>query len=122
MRFDHDSHCRPGCQPGQELVRAVAGISADQHSAARPGGQLRQRQLGHFDVLSRRVRSGVPGPQFDGQRFAARPGAMVGERGQGVEPERLLPRRRGQLFLQLAQVRGKVCKVAPSVPGFVSVV
>jgi len=30
--------------------------------------------------------------------------------------------RGGLLFVQLAQVRGKVCKVVPAVPGFVSAV
>src|SRR5665647_3481747 len=41
---------------------------------------------------------------------------------QRVEPEPLLERRPGILLLQLAQVHGKVCKVAPGAPGSARVV
>ena len=40
---------------------------------------------------ARGVRPGVTGPQHDGQRLPARPGAVIGERGQRMEPKRLLP-------------------------------
>ena len=69
-------------QPGQELVGAAAGVGADQHPPPRSAGQLRQREPGHLDVLGRGVRPGVPGAQHDGQRLPARPGAVVGERGE----------------------------------------
>jgi hypothetical protein len=51
---------------------------------------LRQCQPGHLDVLGRGVRSGVAGAQQDGQRLPARSGAVVGERGRRMEPERLI--------------------------------
>jgi len=44
---------------------------------------------------------------------------MVAEREQRVKPEALLVGRGGVFLLQLAQVHAKVCKVRPSVPGFV---
>ena len=58
----------------------AAGIGADQHLPPQPAGQLGQRQPGHPDVLAGHVRPGVPGPQHDGQRFPAGPGAVAGER------------------------------------------
>jgi hypothetical protein len=39
-----------------------------------------------------------------------------------MEAECLLPGGSSFLLLELAQVRGKVCKVVPAVPGFVSAV
>jgi hypothetical protein len=88
-----------GGEPDQEVVGATAGIGADQHPAPQRPGQLRQRQPRHLDVLSRRVRPGAASTQHDGQRFAARPGAVIGERCQRMEPERLFPSRRGFLLL-----------------------
>jgi hypothetical protein len=80
-------------------MRATAGVGADQHPAAQFAGQLRQRELGHLDVLRRGVRPGIPRAQQDGQRLPARPGAVIGERREGVEPERLLPGRGSFLLL-----------------------
>ena len=81
---------------------AAAGVGADQHPPPQVAGQLRQRQPGHLDVLGGGVRPGVPGPQHDGQRLPGALGAVVGERGQRVmEPERLLPGRRGLLLLRV---------------------
>jgi len=54
-------------------------------------------------MLAGCVRRGIAGPQHDGQRFPARPGTVIGERGQRVESERLLPGRRGILFLGVGQ-------------------
>ena len=46
-------------QPGQEVMRAAAGVGADQHPPPLAAGQLGQRQPGHLDVLGRGVRPGV---------------------------------------------------------------
>ena len=88
-------------QPGQELMGAAAGVGADQHLAPQVRRQLGQRQPRRLDVVGGGVRPGVPGPQHDGQRLAGPAGAVVGERGQRVEPERLLPGRRGLLLLRV---------------------
>ena len=66
-------------------MRAAAGVGADQYLPPLAAGQLGQREPGHLDVLAGGVRSGVPGAQHDGQRLPARPGAVVGERGERVE-------------------------------------
>jgi hypothetical protein len=87
------------CEPGQEVMGTATGVRADQHPAMQPPGQLGQRQPGHLDVLGCGVDPGVPGPQHDGQCSPARSSDVVSERGQRVEPERLLPRRRSLLFL-----------------------
>jgi hypothetical protein len=60
-------------------------VGADQHAAAQLAGQLRQRELGHLDVLRRGVRPGVPRAQQDGQRLPARSGAVIGKRRQRVD-------------------------------------
>jgi hypothetical protein len=73
-------------------------FGADQHPPPRPDRHLRQRPRRHLDVLTSGARSGVAGPQHDGQCFAAGSGTVISERGQRVEPERLLPRRL-RLFL-----------------------
>jgi hypothetical protein len=66
------------------------------------------------DLVSHRP--GVPGPQQHGQALAG-----IGEPGaQRMEAIALLPGGSSFLFLQLAQVRGNVCKVGPAAPGFVS--
>ena len=79
---------------------AAAGVSADQHPPPQAAGQLRQGQPGRLDVIGGRVRPGVPGPQHDGQRLTGPPGAVVGEDGQGMEAEGLLPGRRGLVLLR----------------------
>jgi hypothetical protein len=80
-------------------VRAAAGVGADKHLAPQVARQLRQRQPGSLDMVSRRVRPGTPRPQHDGQRLPVPVRAVVGEGGQGVKAERLLPGGRGFLFL-----------------------
>jgi hypothetical protein len=78
-----------GGQPGEELVRAAAGISADQHLAAQVPGQLRQREPGRLDMVSRGVRAGVAGPQHQGQRLPVAVCAVAGPGGHGVMAEGL---------------------------------
>ena len=90
-------------QPGQELVRASAGVSADQYLPPHLARQLRQRQPGRLDVIGGGVGPGVAGPEHDGQRLAGPVAAVVGEHGQGMESPGFLPRRRG---LFLVGVRG----------------
>jgi hypothetical protein len=60
---------------------------------------LGEREPGHLDVVRRGIGSGVAGAQLDGQRFPGPAEPVVSERGQWVEPECLLPRRRCLLFL-----------------------
>ena len=111
-------------QPVQERVGAAGGVGADQHLAARPSpagvGQLRQRVPDDRDVVGGGVRAGVARPQQHRHRLPvpAR-SAVIDERPQRVMAEPALERRRRTLFLQLAQVRAKVCKVAPAAPGLV---
>jgi hypothetical protein len=65
-------------QPVQEPVRAAAGVGADKHLAPQVARQLRQRQPGSLDMVSRRVRPGTPRPQHDGQRLPGPVRAVVG--------------------------------------------
>jgi hypothetical protein len=51
----------PLCEPGQELMGAAAGIGADQHAAAQPSRQLRERQPAHLDVLAAVFDPALPG-------------------------------------------------------------
>jgi hypothetical protein len=69
---------------------------------------LGQRQAGRLDVLSRRVRSRVAGPQHDGQRFPGTARTVISEDGQGMEAERLLPRRRGLLLIRMRNHDGGI--------------
>jgi hypothetical protein len=56
-------------QPGEELVRPAAGVGADHDLAAQLTRNLRQREPGRLDMISRGVRAGVPGPEHQGQRL-----------------------------------------------------
>jgi len=47
-------------QPGQKLVRAAAGVRADQRLPPHRFRHLRQRQPGRRDVIGGSVRPGVP--------------------------------------------------------------
>ena len=118
---------RPG-QPGQELVRAAAGIGADQHPPPQLAGQLGQRQPGSLDVIGGGVGPGVARPQHDGQRFPGAFWTVVGEGGQRVEPEGLLPGRAGLLLLRAGghdrgvevngdQTASAGCRVPGQLPG-----
>ena len=72
-------------QPGQETVRAAAGVGADQYLAPQVTRQLGQRQPGGLDVAGSRVRPGASRPQHDRERFPVPAGAVVGEGGHGME-------------------------------------
>ena len=78
---------------------AAAGVGADQHLAAQVRGQLGQRELRGLDVVGCGIGPGIAGPQHHRQRLARALGAVVGEHRQRMEPEALLPGRRGLLFL-----------------------
>ena len=63
-------------QPGEELVRAAAGISADQYLAPQVARKLRDRQPGRVGYGRRRClsptfRAAVP--KASGSRFRLRP-------------------------------------------------
>jgi hypothetical protein len=64
---------RSGRQPPQELVRAAAGVGADQHPPAQMLRELRDRQAGRLDMVGGDVRPGVPRSEHQGQRFPALP-------------------------------------------------
>ena len=103
---------------GEELPGAAGGIGADQdrgavavlRRAAAPA-RRRERRCGQRRCCCPRCpRRSVRGEELAG---------VVAERQHRVVPEAALERRRRLLLLELAQVRAKVCKVAPSAPGFV---
>ncbi len=81
---------------------AAAGVGADQHPATQLAWQLGQGQPGGLDMVGGGVRSGVPGPEQDGQRLARPVRAVIGEDGQGMEAPGFLPRGSG-LFLVRAR-------------------
>ena len=89
-------------------MRAAAGVGADQDPAPQVTRQLGQREPGGLDMVSRRVRPGASRPQHDRQRLPVPAGAVVGEGGHGMEAERLLPGRRGLLFLGVGDHDGGV--------------
>jgi hypothetical protein len=62
-------------QPGEELMRAAAGISADQDLAPQVSGQLREREPGRLDVIGGGVRSALPArsTKANGSPFPASP-------------------------------------------------
>ncbi len=81
--------------------------------------QLCQRFGDDADVVGGGVTAGVARTQRQGQRFPGACLAVVDERAERMMPEASLVGRGCVFFLQLAQVHAKVCKVRPSVPGFV---
>ena len=107
-RVGRAGRIRPGQQP-----RTAPG-----HRARRPGvfGQRRQRHVQHGDVVGGGVGAGVAGAQQPGQRLPAGDVGTVQETQQRVEPEGLLPGRRGVLLLAVRD-RDRRVEVQPQLLG-----
>ena len=109
-------HGGRGHGPRVHDLRHTMAVNNLRYPAPEPCRDLPEGGGQHVPVIGERVRARVARSQQHRQAFAR----IRTPRRQWVEAVALLPGGSRPLLVELAQVRGKVCKVAPAVPGFVS--